>query len=74
MSNPFPRPRCNSYPTPPDHEAIQKIKRPKLNMSEFSNPSSTAQAAEKEPAFSAPEDTPVVVPEESCPKLSSEGQ
>lgn len=60
------RPRCNSYPTPPDYEAIQKIKRPKLT-----NPSSTVQVEEKEPAFPALADAPV---EESCSKLSFGGQ
>ena len=29
-SNPFPRQRFYSYPTPPDREAIERIKRPQI--------------------------------------------
>jgi len=29
-SNPFPRPRFYSYPTPPDREMLEKIKRPRM--------------------------------------------
>ena len=46
-SNPFPRPRFYSYPTPPDREAIEKIKRPRIPIADVlsSRSSSVLDAA-----------------------------
>ena len=46
-SNPFPRPRFYSYPTPPDREAIEKIKRPQIPIADVlsSRPSSVLYTA-----------------------------